>query len=403
MERKRLIAALIGVAAVLIGGYYVAGHRAESEVDRLIREAHARGIKTQMNAIATQGADRSTAAFNLLVGIERNRDLRTLRFDEAMVPAAKRFLVGAESYFGPIAEFAALDVYSPNRDYSAGMVVPEYSTLAIAEHVEGWRGYVLAKEGAFDEAVESTRILRGLMDRLHDEGFPIGNAIAVRAQVWISRILLELAEQNADSAERLESLKEIAESIPAHDFRNTISSELSGSLQYLDEVQAGKLEATDPKYIFGVEYRLPITPQRLDRIRASLLRMAIQTHDTWNSAPLSIHHNAASVVIDDDFQRGLLESMDSSVQIARWYERNDLAARRALLLALDAHVLRRQTGQMPSIHDLEGKGIDVTDPWTGMKMSLHAEGKRIWVGGVRPSRSTPQAPDQVVDLAEWRP
>jgi hypothetical protein len=95
--------------------------------------------------------------------------------------------------------------------------------------------------------------------------------------------------------------------------------------------------------------------------------------------------------------------MNLTIQNARWFERNDLATRRGLNLALRAYVHRAITGKLPTVAELEKQGIDATDPWTGKKMTLHVEGKRIWVGGLRPSPKDPQKLEQVADLADWRP
>jgi hypothetical protein len=134
-----------------------------------------------------------------------------------------------------------------------------------------------------------------------------------------------------------------------------------------------------------------------------VLRAAIRADEEWNTAPLAIFRLDTLVPIDDDIEANVLASMKLTIQNARWHERNDLATRRALALALWAYVDRAVTGKTPTVAGLKGQGIDATDPWTGKKMSLHVEGKRIWVGGLRPSPKDPQKPEQVADLADWRP
>lgn len=400
MKLKRILWVVVGLVTLGIGVYSIQGRRAQSEVDRLIGQAHGRGLRTELNAVVLRQyvGERQLAR---LAGLESRRDLRSLKFDSSNVQEARGLIASADRYFAPIAEFANMKVYSPRRDFHSGTSFEDYSTLFAAVQLEGWRGYLLAEDNKLADAIASIEVLKGLMARLHDEKFQIGNAIAYKAQRWISRIALRLAEQSADAA-AVERIQAAVSSLPEHDFKGSLSWELAGDLAYLDEIEIGKY-APPPVYLFNIQFRVARTPAHLNAVRAAVLKAVIRGFDEWDSAPLEIVSSHEFQFIEDDLERSILQSIAQAVDWQRRDERNDLADRRALALTLAAYQHRVATGKLPTVAELERAGQNATDPWDGNKMTLHQDGDRIWVGALRPNPKALEPKPEVTDVLIWRP
>lgn len=405
MKRKRIILVVSGLVGLSIGAYFVQGYRLRSEVDRLIGEAHGRGIKTDLQDILLPRSESGTMTVKALAGIVAHRELRRLRFDDSNIVNARKLVASATDEFDTIAEFAGLEVYAPRRELSAGMVAQDYSTLAGALHAEAWRGYLLAVDGEFDQAVQSTRILTGFIERLQDEGLPVGHMIGQRGHLGIQRIVLKLAQSNSRNAERIDRLIAVSRAVPMHDFRSIVQFELASNLLLIDEVQQGKLESSRPVSIGPLQFRFARTPQALDHERMETLRVSIEAYDSWDTAPLDPVDPGDARMVRDDLLLHLTPAIRSLINYNRRIERHDIANRRALSLTLEAYSWRAKHGKLPSVVDLDAEGIEAKDPWTGDLLTLHeAEKGRIWVGAMRPNpKAMPPRKPELVDVLAWRP
>jgi hypothetical protein len=275
--------------------------------------------------------------------------------------------------------------------------------ISAAIHAEGWRGYLLASEDKFEEAMGAVRNLKGLMERMQDERFPIGMAIAARAQDRLSRILLRLTQRDI-SAEQFDHLIASAKTIPTLDFKASFAKSLSTALHDIDGWEDGKYDIEPPFQILGVRISLGRTRAYYDAIRRDVLEDALSLYDNWATAKVDMITVNSLDLSDLDIGQEILATyvMVGAGQLQS--DRNHIANRRALLLTLAARKHVNVTGKLPTTAELERQGFDATDPWGGEKMTLHEDGERIWVGGLRKNRQALQpAPLQTMEILEWRP
>jgi len=407
MKRRRIIFVVTGATALLVAAYLVQGYRLRSEVHKLLRQAHGRGMKTELNAIVVPRAESGTTTVMALSGIEAHKELRRLRFEEANIVDARKLIASASNQFEAISDFASLDAYAPRRDLSSGMTVQDYSTLAAALHAESWRGYLLAIDGEFDRAIESTKILNTFVERLQDENLPIGKMVGQRGHLDIRRIILQLAHSNSSNVERIDRHIATAEAIPVHDFRSLVQFELASGLLLIDEVQDGQYDAGRPVNMGPVQFKIARTALALDYARIKVLKTATEAFDTWDTSPVDAVDPGVmgALAVDDDILRHIPQSMQATIDVGRRLERIELANRRAVLLTLEAYKRRAVEGKMPTVLRLDTDGVEATDPWTGDLFTLHEEADgRIWVGAMRPDpKDMPPRKAKLINVFDWRP
>jgi hypothetical protein len=382
---KKSIFAVFGIAVLTVAAYHIAAGQAQAEVDRLIGEAHGRGMMTTHQTIALSPTGEGTSARKAFDALAEHRALGVQRFSETPDIKTRELVASLDEYYEPIAKFSDLKRYAPFRNLDEGhIVVEDYVAIDRAGKAEGLRGYVFAVDGNFDGALRSVKTLNGLIARLHDENFPAGNYSALRVQTWVERILLKLAQDYGGNSLRAQRLIEAAKSIPPHNFKLAVQGSLAGDLDYLDAVQYGQVRSFEtPGYFLGVQYRFTETPFSLNKVRIRLLKTALNAHKTWKTADLEMLDGGGPALQHRELGESLNLLLQDSIDRARRMERNDVARRRALQLTLAAYEQRAKTGAMPKVTQLEAKGYNATDPWHGNRMTLHVDNGRIWVGALR--------------------
>ena len=400
MNKNNIVLSVSALGLIAAGAYIVHGNRLADRVSHLRGEAHSRGIYTTRHYLS--GTDQGVAVAARLYGIDRLSDLRLLEVSPVNVSKARTLLASVEPYFEPIEDFAALDTYTRRRLFEDPRSFDDISPISAAAHAEGWRGYLLAVDGEFDAALSAANNLKGFMERTQDERFPIGTAIAGRAQDRISKILLKLAD-SATSAE-IDRLLASAKTIPDIAYKESFAAGVAGALEDIDNYENGKYQVEPPRRIFGLRFYFDRTASYYDGIRADVLEHAIKLHDNWDTVEMDMLIDNSLDLTDLDIGEGIVSSYAMTGVGQLKSERNNIANRRALLLTLAAYKHRLEEGSFPSIGQLEAKGYNAVDPWGHKKMTLNEDGNRIWVGGLRKNRKAlSPAPLEQTEILEWRP
>jgi hypothetical protein len=401
---KRVFWLLGAVALVAFGLFLYQGRQLDEKVKTLLAQAKARGLRIDMREIVKSRPESGTILVRALEGNKNHNELRKLSFDDSNVPAARKLVASAETQYETIAEFANLDVYAPPRELSAGMAVQDYSTIATAMRAEAWRGYLLAIDNKFQDALASLEIQIAMGRRLQDEGFPIGRMIARRGDKDIHKIVLALVYNNTIDANRLTQLLTVLNDMQPADWKSSLEFELATGLLYLDEIESGKLDLRRQVALGPLKFKVARSSRELNEARTRLLSEAIEAFDTWGSAQVSISDSGdTGFAVEDPL--GFVTDLRGTVEIFRRHERNDLAERRAIRLILHAYRWKAKTGQLPTVAQLLNEGVETEDPWTGEPLSLHQDANgRIWVGAMRELRNEmPPRTPKLVNVLEWRP